>query len=495
MVEEVNMKNKIITLALSIAVATSAAVLIITQPKETEAKPNKTVTTQATNDIVEEDSTTANDDTIIVSDTKVNKKAEKAAKKTEEKAKKKNAKTEKSEEPKPTSEDVLATKEEPIPTPRLGYTVRYIDTNGNDIADIKLVTDFENGAFVKEVAPTIEGYEFDSYQITGHSEYLPGYTINNLGEKESVFRVYDGDVVYIMYRKIEKPSYTVKYIDMDTHKEIADNRVVTDFAEGEMVTEHIPTIDGYKFYDVVGDTTEFIVEAHDGDVVYVRYYKDEIISYTVKYVDANGNEIAPSKSVNYIGAATRVIERPIDIDGYKPNRYNVSHNVIENRTITFTYSEIEKASYTVKYIDVKTNDEIASSRVVTDFVEGEMVTEYIPTIEGYEFHSVEAAWAGDATEFIFEAYDDDVVYVRYRKVERISYTVKYIDKTTGNEIAKSEVGSWIKGDVFTRYFNRTIDGYNYDGVRYNGQTYTTKYIMVDNLNDGDVIEFLLTPIE
>lgn len=354
------MKGKIITLALAVAVATSVAVLLVTQPKYTEAKPNTNTTESATKPISNDTKTTISDIDVATdkpeiatntSEPKANKaaeKAEKKAKKAEEKASKKKDKG-KEEEP-------STPKEDPIPAPRLGYTVRYIDTDGKDIADIKLVTNFENGAFVKEVAPIIEGYEFDCYQIIGHSEYLPGYTINNLGGIESVFRAYDGDVIYIMYRKIEK------------------------------------------------------------------------------------------------------------------------------------------ASYTVKYIDVKTNDEIASSRTVTDFVEGEMITEYIPTIEGYEFHSVETAWSGDATEFNFYAYDGDTIYVKYRKVERISYTVKYIDKTTGNEVAKSETGSWIKGDVFTRYFNRVIDGYNYDSVRYNGQTFTTTYIMIDNLNDGDVIEFLVTPV-
>ena len=157
-----------------------------------------------------------------------------------------------------------------------------------------------------------------------------------------------------------------------------------------------------------GATLGATVTATDLNVRNVRYIKIEILnwkcrptiaeieavviagatdnvatSYTVKYVDENGNTLATDKSgTGYVGDT--VNETAISISGYEPTEANkkiILGNNAETNVITFVYKELELATYTVKYVD-KNGNTLADEKTGSAYV-GHGVYETAKDIANY----------------------------------------------------------------------------------------------------------------
>ena len=188
----------------------------------------------------------------------------------------------------------------------------------------------------------------------------------------------------------------------------------------------------------------------------------------VKYVDESGNEISSSttKSGNVGESYTTTAKT---ISGYElVSTPSNASGKFTNGTITVTYKykksqEIKNPGYVkVRYFDVDTNQEIASSITL----KGEIGTSYSTTqktISGYTFDSVIGKTSG--------TYKDGTLIVTYR-YRKSSGTVISINSFTSNKVSPQVKGTSITltakatGEGTLQYRFRVGDGKgNYSTIK------------------------------
>ena len=176
----------------------------------------------------------------------------------------------------------------------LTYTVRYVDGNGNDIAPRKTVNDQALGATVSESAIEIDGYVMPE------------------GEKTLTIQA-ENNVIEFVYAKRGDLSYMVNYLEQGTNRILAPAKVATAQTFDEVVTEQAIDIAGYN--KVAPTSADIKITTGNNSATF--YYTARIdLSYTVRYVNANGNNIATPKTVNGQVFGASVTESPIAVNGY-----------------------------------------------------------------------------------------------------------------------------------------------------------------------------------
>lgn len=92
---------------------------------------------------------------------------------------------------------------------------------------------------------------------------------------------------------------------------------------------------------------------HDQDYVVAYGIKGDMVSYEVRYQDADGNTLAPSRTY-YGNVGERMVVAYLYIDGYQPQAYNLrqvlSSNAAEN-VFTFVYTPLGAGGTTVEVLD------------------------------------------------------------------------------------------------------------------------------------------------
>lgn len=194
-------------------------------------------------------------------------------------------------------------------------TVHYVElgNKSNELARSVEVAAQTGSKFVPaNEAISIKGYNF--------AQADPEITVEEAGTQE----------VYLYYSKGNYP-YTVKYVDKDTGKDLADQNTV----RGEYGST--VTVNALKFQGYNVDESEKSIKIGDGDNTVIFYYTKKSISYTIKYV-WNGNEIAEgSAGTLKFGESATADARTID--GY---------TIIPDQTLTKTALD-DDFTITVKY--------------------------------------------------------------------------------------------------------------------------------------------------
>ena len=315
----------------------------------------------------------------------------------------------------------------------LEYTVKYLEQDTDkELSSEKVVTGQIFGETVTETAIDIEGY-------------------NKVDTEESIEIKVSGNEIIFYYTARTDLSYTVKYLEQDTDKELSSEKVVTGQTFKETVTETAIDIEGYNKVN----TSENIEIAVSGNEIIFYYTKVSGLSYTVNYyLEGTTEEVSGSKVVDGMVFEDSVTEEAIDIEGYNkvsPTEETIVIGVGDN-IINFYYTKRTDLSYTVKYLEQDTDKELSSEKVVTGQTFKETVTETAIDIEGYNkvntSENIEIAVSGN--EIIFY----------YTKVSGLSYTVNYYLEGTTEEVSGSKV---VDGMVFEDSVTEEaidIEGYN-----------------------------------
>ena len=157
-----------------------------------------------------------------------------------------------------------------------------------------------------------------------------------------------------LYAKWVLPEKTVT---MDPTGGSLDNTTVT-VTKGDVGTFSVPTKSGYDFVGWYTDeacTEEFDVNAPitKNATIYAKWVKSEKTSYTVKYVDKDGKDIAESKKVENKKPGSTVQESAKSIDGYvltSPYKQSITlKQAGDDNVITFTYSKLADMRYVIEY--------------------------------------------------------------------------------------------------------------------------------------------------
>ena len=307
-----------------------------------------------------------------------------------------------------------------------GVEIKYVDQVTGEVIETEIIEGLEKDGY------TTEPKELDGYEVVVVPE-------NTSGEMT------DGKTTVIYeYRKLSK--VVVKYIDVVTKEAIIED-VVTEYKEGEAYTTEEKTLEGYQFISKT-ENTEGVVERVDIEVVYE--YQKISQGVEVLYVDqVTGEPIAINIVINGLENEDYTTEAK-EIDGYElvvtPDNANGKMTVGK---ITVKYEYRKLSDVKTKYIDINTNEEIAEE-LVQVLKEGEEYTTEAKDVEGYILAKEPENKVG-----VVERENIEVVYYYKRISEGVD--VKYIDQSTGEEIASEHIEGLYKDSYTTTA--KDIEGY------------------------------------
>ena len=194
-----------------------------------------------------------------------------------------------------------------------------------------------------------------------------------------------GSVFTVNYVARTDLSYTVKYLEKGTGKELAKPKTVENQTFGKTYTEKAEEIDGYK---VDAPTKDVTITTGTNEITFYYTIRTDL-SYTVKYLEqGTDKELAKAKTVgNQTFNTTSDKETAIDIVGYNkvaPTSAEITIGADETKNvITFYYTARTDLTYTVNYLESGTNKPLAPAKVVQNQTFGTEVTERAIFIKGY----------------------------------------------------------------------------------------------------------------
>ncbi|MBR3296032.1 MAG: InlB B-repeat-containing protein, partial [Clostridia bacterium] len=297
----------------------------------------------------------------------------------------------------------------------------------------------------------------------------------------------------VLYAKWNAPKFNVTFVDGDNTSTIYSS--LTDVEKYSRVSapETTPVKDGYVFDgwfttadgDTLYDWTKQITE----NTVIYAHWTAKMISYTVKYVDEAGNEVATSKVVSNPNnkPGDVITENAIAVAGYRPDKNSDTLTLTGNdndNVITFVYSaKTETTSYTVNYViadgEAEAGAAVAESKTVIDVpgdaasvIELAKAVDYTalyaahPELEGIEFFPDQV----EKTLVLTADPDNNVLTFYYSSFKNATVTVNYVDMN-GEAIADPHTEILKVGKTFTLSrtpiasweINKTVVGTEYSG--------------------------------
>ncbi len=228
-------------------------------------------------------------------------------------------------------------------TQTYGYTVKYVDAIGTEIAEDESFTGTPNTTVIAQ-AKEIDGYELNDAQ------------------SKSVLLDADNKEIIFKYRYIGTYSYTVQYIDKDTGETVADEKKET--TSKRVVTENAKYVNGYV---LISDTPQRITLSSDASKNVIKFYYEKLgerimIRYWVKHVIDNGDGTTTLRTIEMKsetvakGQSVTVAEKDVEkktFEGYKydcavPSTTLFTDNSSSN-SITLYYVKDETQTRTLSY--------------------------------------------------------------------------------------------------------------------------------------------------
>lgn len=206
-------------------------------------------------------------------------------------------------------------------------TVHYVDQTGKDIAPVKTTTQAIGSKY--HTAPaTIPGYQYQ----------------NETGSPSDGTVSQDGNTIYYHYN--EPTTITVHYVDQHG-KDIQPAKTITGNVGDKYQTK--PTdIPGYQYHNETGLPNDGTLPKTGGNIY---YHYDQRGKITVHYVDQNGKEIAPEKTITgNVGDKYRTIHP--NIKGYKYHNETgdlPTGNLPVTGNVYYHYDQV--GTVTVHYVD------------------------------------------------------------------------------------------------------------------------------------------------
>ena len=247
-------------------------------------------------------------------------------------------------------------------------------------------------------------------------------------------------------------TYTVKY-EYEDGTQAAEDKVVTDYYVGDVVTEDAVDVVGYN---PDAASKELTLAEGTNEIVFT-YYPREAASYTVYYQDTEGNDLADSTVVTeglYEGDVVTIT--PVTVAGHKPTEASKTVTLAAGENeIVFTYEEKANVTYTVVYADEQGNT-IATAKTGSGY-DGDTVTETPATVSGY--------FCTDAVRSVVHtlvADGDNTIIFTYKKIlVPATITAKYASGVSNSGGNTSDWKSFNDG-VLTRTVQYAPVGASYD---------------------------------
>ncbi|OWW64663.1 cell wall protein [Enterococcus hirae 57-03-H11] len=229
-------------------------------------------------------------------------------------------------------------------------TVKYIDEQGQTIANDKIIQDLEVGSTYTEEALLIEGYELLSAKVQ---------TI----EVQS-----DGNTITFIYKaketspsENEKADLTVKYID-EQGQSIAEKKVITDLEIGKLHKEEALLIKGYELVNPKLAIQEVMIEKGTNTIMFIYKKIKTTVALAENVAFIYGTEgkqmtaVIPGGTTMYVVLNGEIIgkakqekvnsSRLVDVKVEEPTTIYLSKAVANGETVQY-YTENEAGEKSV----------------------------------------------------------------------------------------------------------------------------------------------------
>ena len=283
-----------------------------------------------------------------------------------------------------------------------------------------------------------------------------------------------------------KLNYTINYYKDSTYNNPFDT-VLGSASKGDIINvsfDNIPK--GYT--NNSSNVTSFEID-EDNMIINIIYNKKKL-SYIVEYYEdetkiSNDSDNTFDENV-YFG--DKIGEELINKNKYK--NFGYQNGVIktdmpyeikeENNIIKVCYERRYDMSYTVRYIDYDTNENLYENKIVSDRTYNETYEEEAKIApNGYKLVS-------DKKQTITLDSDNKVLTFYYQKISDMSYTVRYIDYDTNESIISDKV-------VENKTYNEEIEEFAEYPYGYNLVSENVQKFKLDS--DGKVITFYYNKIK
>ena len=251
-----------------------------------------------------------------------------------------------------------------------------------------------------------EGYQDRYYpQVMSHT-----ITINLEDTTKNTFTFY--------YDYVEYTSYNVKYLDKDTGKELATEKIVSQNTHAMIVETFVP-IAGYlpdAYYKVC-----YIDPDGTNEIIFYYTKDNENGLWTVHFwLENQDGSYTEAADLLFTGTAAKgaTVTAPTDtvIENYyyyAEHSSNVSTGTVSIEEVTHLHMYYKRTvhDYTVQYLEAGTNKVLAPNKVVEDLKWGTLVTENAIDIPNYQTY-------GDTTQSLEVSVDEATNVITFYYVEK-----------------------------------------------------------------------------
>lgn len=313
------------------------------------------------------------------------------------------------------------------------YTVNYELEDGTKIAD-------------STIGSTLAGNS-KTFSAKGGNELYDGYTEGYFPNTNShtILMSIDGTNEFtFVYKQIPAVPYTVRYLEKDTGKVLAEEKYVSDNRKS-VVTEVFEQINGY-----MPDAYQkrLVISANEEENVLTFWYTADtehayyIITHWIQNIDGDGyEEYRVIQGPGTIGAT--ITENALTLSGFNYIGYKVNDSAMKtglaqgsvaaNGLKLDLYYDRILYPYTVKYLENGTNKELSPSKTTeAQYRYGKVVSENAIDIKGYTLVS-------EKTKTRTIRGTDDVITFYYSEQ---NVTIKYVPIGSGSvSIGSENVGA------------------------------------------------------
>ncbi|WP_276814682.1 InlB B-repeat-containing protein [Faecalibaculum rodentium] len=288
--------------------------------------------------------------------------------------------------------------------------------------------------------------------------------------------------LYARWDSDNQTTYSIKYVDEDGKElKVTDNAGSIEVGTTAQITaESTIIVDGKSYYPTETVKTLMASQKAEENVVVFTCKPIQSWSYTVKYVDADGNEIHASKTVQDVHN-TLIQERAISIEGYQLTGDPIQTLSVSDskKEIIFRYAATT-ASYQVQYIGL---EEDGTKKVLEDAdTFTAEVGDYV-TAEPKTFLDYERVTEGKALSAAVRADGKTVIQIFYRHCEhKVTYTLDAASQKLYEGAIPAE-GQYRTGATVTVADGLTLDGYTFTGWKLDNKTVSGSF----NMPKKDVI--------
>ncbi|WP_430601071.1 hypothetical protein IGJ01_002168 [Enterococcus sp. AZ089] len=355
------------------------------------------------------------------------------------------------------------------PIPAADITVKYVDTEGNEIHDSR----------------TICGSIGDSYDASTHQYKvtIEGYTLDETQLPENSKGIFSETAETVAYIYIKNPvpaaDVTVEYVDTEGKEVHTTNKISGNVGDSYDASseQYQVKIDGYTLDESrLPENLKGVFSETAQTVTYI-YTKNSVpaADITVEYVDTEGKEIHSSQRISgNVGESydASTEEYQLTIEGYTLDQSQLPENskglfseTAQTVTYIFTKNSVPAADITVEYVDTEGKEIHPPQRIsgnVGDSYDAS-TEKYQVKIEGY---ILDESQFPENLKGVFEEIAQTVIYI-YKKnpIPAADITVEYMD-TEGKEIHPPQRISGNVGDSYdasTEKYQLAIEGHTLDG--------------------------------